>query len=70
MCFYVWPFCFLLWLTIQDAAAIQQVAEGLREIAAQLEHNVVAQATQNLSNNVLSSTTQVSLIFWVVDNGV
>ncbi|KAG8012457.1 hypothetical protein GBF38_020220 [Nibea albiflora] len=39
------------------AAAIQQVAEGLRDIAAQLEHDVVAQATQNLSRNLLNSPT-------------
>jgi len=38
-----------------EAAAVQEVAAGLREIAAQLEHNVVAQATRNLSNNILSS---------------
>ncbi|CAK6960168.1 BH3 interacting domain death agonist [Scomber scombrus] len=41
---------------LQELAAIQEVAAGLREIAAQFQHNVVAQATQNLSNNVLSST--------------
>ncbi|XP_035520160.1 uncharacterized protein LOC118329918 isoform X2 [Morone saxatilis] len=36
-----------------DAAAIQQVAAGLREIAAQFEHNhFVAQATQNLHRNI------------------
>lgn len=38
-----------------DAAALQQVAEALREIAAQLEHNVVAQATQNLGRNIMNS---------------
>lgn len=38
-----------------DAAALQQVAEALRDIAAQLEHNVVAQATQNLSRNIMTS---------------
>ncbi|TMS05232.1 hypothetical protein E3U43_004482 [Larimichthys crocea] len=37
------------------AAAIQQVAEGLRDIAAQLEHDVVARATQNLSRNLSNS---------------
>lgn len=38
-----------------EAAVLQEVAAGLREIAAQLEYNVVAQATQNLSKNILSS---------------
>ncbi|KAM3609280.1 uncharacterized protein V6R79_012341 [Siganus canaliculatus] len=33
-------------------AAIRQVAEELREIAANLEHNVVAQATHNLRRNI------------------
>ncbi|XP_034734950.1 BH3 interacting domain death agonist [Etheostoma cragini] len=35
-----------------EAADLQQIAYGLREIADQLEHNVVAQATQNLSRNL------------------
>lgn len=38
-----------------DAEVFVQIAEGLREIAAQLEHNVVAQATQNLSRNINAS---------------
>ncbi|XP_033489864.1 BH3 interacting domain death agonist isoform X1 [Epinephelus lanceolatus] len=41
-----------------EAAAIQQVAEGLREIADQIEHNVVAQATQNLSKNISTSPSE------------
>lgn len=41
-----------------EAAALQQVAEGLREIAAQLEHNVVAQATQNLRRNISTSPSE------------
>ncbi|XP_059190707.1 BH3 interacting domain death agonist [Centropristis striata] len=41
-----------------DAAALQQVAEELREIADQLEHNMVAQATQNLSRNISTSPTE------------
>lgn len=45
-----------------EAAALQQVAEELREIAAQLEHNVVARATQNLSRNMSSSPSDVSLL--------
>lgn len=35
-----------------EAAALWRIAEDLREVAAQLEHNVVARATQNLSRNV------------------
>lgn len=46
-----------------DAAALQQVAEALRDIAAQLEHNVVAQATQNLSRNIMTSPCDVSIFF-------
>ncbi|XP_078114020.1 BH3 interacting domain death agonist [Sander vitreus] len=38
-----------------EAADLQQIAEGLREIADQLEHVVVAQATQNLSRNLTTS---------------
>ncbi|XP_049429352.1 BH3 interacting domain death agonist isoform X2 [Epinephelus fuscoguttatus] len=41
-----------------EAAAIQQVAEGLREIADQIEHNVVARATQNLSKNIFTSPSE------------
>ncbi|KAM4573621.1 BH3 interacting domain death agonist isoform 1-T2 [Odontesthes bonariensis] len=35
-----------------DAGALHAVAEELREIAAQIEHNVVVRATQNLSRNI------------------
>uniref|UniRef100_UPI0037E7246C BH3 interacting domain death agonist isoform X2 n=1 Tax=Semicossyphus pulcher TaxID=241346 RepID=UPI0037E7246C len=38
-----------------DHAGVRQVAEELREIAAQLEHNVVAQATQNLGRKISNS---------------
>jgi len=38
-----------------EAAALQEVAAELREIAAQLEYNVVVRATQNLRENILSS---------------
>ncbi|XP_028441573.1 BH3 interacting domain death agonist [Perca flavescens] len=38
-----------------EAANLQQIVEGLREIADQLEHVVVAQATQNLSRNLTKS---------------
>lgn len=41
-----------------EVAAIQRVAEELREIAAQLEHNVVARATQNLSRNISDSSSE------------
>ncbi|XP_044049388.1 BH3 interacting domain death agonist [Siniperca chuatsi] len=52
-----------------EAAALQQVAEGLREIAAQLEHNVVAQATQNLSRNISNSPSEQwkDHLTWEVD---
>nr|XP_015820946.2 BH3 interacting domain death agonist isoform X1 [Nothobranchius furzeri]XP_054589474.1 BH3 interacting domain death agonist isoform X1 [Nothobranchius furzeri] len=36
----------------------QAVAEGLREIAAQFEHNVVTQATQNLSRKISRSPSE------------
>ncbi|KAI3371582.1 hypothetical protein L3Q82_024152 [Scortum barcoo] len=42
-----------------EAAAYQQVAEELRQIAAQLEHNMVARATQNLSRNIAASPSEV-----------
>ncbi|CAJ1057208.1 BH3 interacting domain death agonist [Xyrichtys novacula] len=45
----------LQWARNQDDAGVQQVAEGLREIAAQLEHSVVARATQNVSREILKS---------------
>lgn len=38
-----------------EAAAVRRIAEDLREVAAQLEHNVVARATQNLSSNLQAS---------------
>ncbi|XP_068169218.1 BH3 interacting domain death agonist isoform X2 [Antennarius striatus] len=38
-----------------DAAAIHQVAEELRGIAAQIELNIVARATENLSRNIQTS---------------
>ncbi|KAM8750773.1 BH3 interacting domain death agonist [Acanthopagrus schlegelii] len=37
------------------AEVFVQIAQELREIAAQLEHSVVAQATQNLSRNINAS---------------
>ena len=45
-----------------DAGALRAVAEELREIAAQIEHNVVARATQNLSRNIRISPSEVSLL--------
>ncbi|XP_070687322.1 BH3 interacting domain death agonist [Pempheris klunzingeri] len=39
----------------EEAAALQQVAEDLRQIAALLEHNAVARATHNLSRNISTS---------------
>lgn len=45
-----------------DAAALQQVAQELREIADQFERCVVAQATRNLSRNILTSPSEVSLL--------
>lgn len=45
----------LLWPRNHEGAVIQQVAEELREIAAQLELSVVAQATQNLSRNITTT---------------
>lgn len=44
-----------------DAAVLQRFVEELREIADQLEHHVVAQATQNLNRNILTSPFEVSL---------
>ncbi|XP_070828726.1 BH3 interacting domain death agonist [Chaetodon trifascialis] len=41
-----------------NAAALQQVAEELREIAAGLEHSVVFRATQNLSRNIRTSPSE------------
>lgn len=38
-----------------DVAAVQRVAQELRDIAAHLEHSVVARATQSLSNNISNS---------------
>uniref|UniRef100_UPI0037E9AEBA BH3 interacting domain death agonist isoform X1 n=1 Tax=Semicossyphus pulcher TaxID=241346 RepID=UPI0037E9AEBA len=45
----------LQWARNWDHAGVRQVAEELREIAAQLEHNVVAQATQNLGRKISNS---------------
>lgn len=45
----------------EEEAALQRVAEELREIAAQLEENVVAQATQNLRRNILITPCNVSV---------
>ncbi|XP_031722745.1 BH3 interacting domain death agonist [Anarrhichthys ocellatus] len=42
----------------EEAAALQQIAEGLREIGDQFEHNVVAEATQNLSRNISASPSE------------
>lgn len=42
----------------EEAAAVQRVAEELREIAAQFEYNVVANATQRLSKNLRTSPTE------------
>lgn len=39
-------------------AILQQVAAELREIAAQLEHNIVTRATQNLTRNLSGSSTE------------
>ncbi|XP_072241267.1 BH3 interacting domain death agonist [Leuresthes tenuis] len=41
-----------------DAGVLRAVAEELREIAAQIEHNVVARATQNLSRNIRTSPSE------------
>ncbi|KAM9754977.1 BH3 interacting domain death agonist isoform 1-T1 [Menidia menidia] len=35
-----------------DAAALREVAEGLRDIAARIEHNLVARATENLKRKL------------------
>lgn len=43
------------------AAAVQQVAEELKDIADQLEHRVLAEATRNLRRNLLTSASDVSL---------
>lgn len=48
-----------------EAAAIQEIAGELRQIADLLERNVVARAAQNLSWNISHSTPEVSLIFVV-----
>uniref|UniRef100_A0A1A8FLV1 BH3-interacting domain death agonist n=1 Tax=Nothobranchius korthausae TaxID=1143690 RepID=A0A1A8FLV1_9TELE len=41
-----------------EVVDFQAVAEGLREIAAQFEHNVVTQATQNLSRKISRSPSE------------
>lgn len=43
-----------------EQAAVREVARALEEIAAQFEDRVVAQATRNLSNNILNSDSYVS----------
>ncbi|XP_019959193.2 BH3 interacting domain death agonist isoform X2 [Paralichthys olivaceus] len=49
----------LQWPRNDEAVAnIQQVAEGLREIAAQLEESVLAQATSNLRRNISDSPSE------------
>ncbi|XP_077372043.1 BH3 interacting domain death agonist isoform X2 [Festucalex cinctus] len=42
----------------REARALQEVAARLREIAAQLEQNVVDQAARNLRRNVMSSPSE------------
>uniref|UniRef100_A0A1A7W6V0 BH3-interacting domain death agonist n=2 Tax=Iconisemion striatum TaxID=60296 RepID=A0A1A7W6V0_9TELE len=43
---------------VGEVIDFQAVAEGLREIAAQFEHNVVTQATQNLSRKISRSPSE------------
>lgn len=43
------------------AAAVEQVAEELKEIADRFEYNVVAEAAENLRRNFLTTTSDVSL---------
>ncbi|XP_056272815.1 BH3 interacting domain death agonist [Pseudoliparis swirei] len=52
-----------------EAADLQQIAEGLREIADQLEHRVVAEATRNLSRNISASPSEEwkDHLTWEVD---
>ncbi|KAM9351830.1 BH3 interacting domain death agonist [Symphorus nematophorus] len=52
-----------------DVAALQRVAEELRDIAARLEHSVVAHATQNLSRNISNSPSEEwkAHLSWEVD---
>ncbi|KAG7463139.1 hypothetical protein JOB18_006442 [Solea senegalensis] len=42
----------------EAAESLHQVAEGLREIAAQIEQNIVAQATRNLRHNISTTPTE------------
>lgn len=52
----VLPLVELQWPRNHEAGEnIHEVAEGLREIAAQIEHNIVAQATRNLRRNISTS---------------
>ncbi|MEQ2164545.1 hypothetical protein GOODEAATRI_007779 [Goodea atripinnis] len=44
----------------EEAINIQAVAQGLREIASQLELEAVSRATQNLSRNISESPSRVS----------
>lgn len=41
---------------------MQRVADELRQIAALLEDNLVAEATQNLRRNILTTTSDVSAL--------
>ncbi|XP_068459668.1 BH3 interacting domain death agonist [Clinocottus analis] len=52
-----------------EAADLQQIAEELRDIADQLEHNVVAEATRNLSRNISASPSEQwkDHLMWEVD---
>lgn len=52
---------FSLEMFYAGAAAVQQVAEELKDIADQLEHGLLAEAAQNLRRNLLISTSDVSL---------
>ena len=47
----------------EEAADLQQIALELRDIADQLEHNMVARATQNLSRNISAAPSDVSLLW-------
>uniref|UniRef100_A0A3Q1FBA7 BH3-interacting domain death agonist n=1 Tax=Acanthochromis polyacanthus TaxID=80966 RepID=A0A3Q1FBA7_9TELE len=41
-----------------EAAAVRRIAEDLREVAAQLEHHIVARAIRNLSSNIQASHSE------------
>ncbi|KAM6927151.1 BH3 interacting domain death agonist [Lycodopsis pacificus] len=55
-----------------ETAEIQQLAEGLRGIAEQLQHNVVAEAMQNLSRNISASPSEQwkDHLWWEVDRAM